>query len=777
MGSLQFDRSTVHPAASGATPDVRPRASQAFAGVVFVGAAAAAAALGGLANRARPVGSESTDGAVVTAGYVDRAVAHYERAERELAATDVSGLSATWRAARERTLADLRAYRERRDFGRHADAADADERVHLFVDSDGRRCAVAELMHRSGHDGLVAAVARADNRAFVADLAGDPRFLGWLDGAGITLEEAARIQGPSVPQTPTAEIDGPASPPTDTTTGTPTGTPTTGTPREPGNTSPGGRPTSGGGGFPGPATGGAPRGRGATGGSSPFAGVGADSWWVWWELEKLTWMRPARAALEPLPTAGYDAADDLASRRELALLRLLPLLEHRDAAVRAAAAGAVGRLGGGGGVDRLTALLDDPDLSVRQRAILALGATGDRRAAEGLLHVARTGAFTSGPHASQIGYGSRPLAVVALGVARRHGLVLDPSAAVAELVRHGASSDGGDLAVAGALYDRLAPSERVARALAEVADDPRARAAARSRALESIAPSGDAGRVRAMQKALGDRETDVRRAAAVALGDMTHALVAPHLMTAHEMERDGLARGFLLVSIARRGGDRATTYLPATLEDREEGLRPWSALALGVLVREHGTTAVLPGLQALRLRSQDTGAVWLARAIAGDATAAEPCSDALSDPSPRVRAHAAAALGILGGDGSLDALRRRAADESEDLPSVVIAHAIALRGRPEDSAALLAQARKFRPDWLRTELSMALGVHRTRRTLEGLLDTLASPRSSAVQLAVAAEAVGLALDAVPEPSLPTLGRHTNFATMPQWLLDALRSTL
>ncbi|HEX2736454.1 MAG TPA: hypothetical protein VHM70_32850 [Polyangiaceae bacterium] len=69
-----------------------------------------------------------------------------------------------------------------------------DRRVPVFVDRRGTRCAVAHLMDASGQDHLVRQIAKAHNYSKVRELALIPQVRSWLAAAGITLEEAARIQ-------------------------------------------------------------------------------------------------------------------------------------------------------------------------------------------------------------------------------------------------------------------------------------------------------------------------------------------------------------------------------------------------------------------------------------------------------------------------------------------------------------------------------------------------------------------------------------------------------
>jgi hypothetical protein len=68
--------------------------------------------------------------------------------------------------------------------------------LHMFKDPDGRRCAVANLLHLDGHDDLVDATARSDNGLVVGTLTSGPIY-DWVLSSGLTLEEVAAIQAPA----------------------------------------------------------------------------------------------------------------------------------------------------------------------------------------------------------------------------------------------------------------------------------------------------------------------------------------------------------------------------------------------------------------------------------------------------------------------------------------------------------------------------------------------------------------------------------------------------
>ncbi len=63
-----------------------------------------------------------------------------------------------------------------------------------FVDAEGTRCALAHLLEIGGQTQLVSDVAARRNNARVHELASHAELIHWLGCAGLTLEEAARIQ-------------------------------------------------------------------------------------------------------------------------------------------------------------------------------------------------------------------------------------------------------------------------------------------------------------------------------------------------------------------------------------------------------------------------------------------------------------------------------------------------------------------------------------------------------------------------------------------------------
>lgn len=148
-------------------------------------------AAGGLLLVAAAPGPRSADSA-----FRDREVARIQRhlsgALARLLERDVARLTPAQRAARARSIQRLRDYRRAGEFPRNTDFPG--RRIPYFIDRTGIRCAMAYLIEQSGHGDFVARVARTQNNAYIAELAGDPELRAWLEENGLTEAEAARIQ-------------------------------------------------------------------------------------------------------------------------------------------------------------------------------------------------------------------------------------------------------------------------------------------------------------------------------------------------------------------------------------------------------------------------------------------------------------------------------------------------------------------------------------------------------------------------------------------------------
>jgi len=107
------------------------------------------------------------------------------------------------RLVRALLLDELARYRRARRYPQNHDF-----RGHVapvFIDAHGTRCAVAHLLEIGGEGELVQEIAKKRNFARVRELANERRLLAFLEAAGLTVEEAARIQPSYCFKTPAYE--------------------------------------------------------------------------------------------------------------------------------------------------------------------------------------------------------------------------------------------------------------------------------------------------------------------------------------------------------------------------------------------------------------------------------------------------------------------------------------------------------------------------------------------------------------------------------------------
>jgi len=116
---------------------------------------------------------------------------HLWEAERA-ARRSATALDPLKRRVRGLLLDELARYRRAGRFPRNYEFRT--HRVPYFVDPHGTRCAVAHLLDIGGKPALVEKIARTRNNARVHELADEPELVRFLAAAGLTLEEAARIQ-------------------------------------------------------------------------------------------------------------------------------------------------------------------------------------------------------------------------------------------------------------------------------------------------------------------------------------------------------------------------------------------------------------------------------------------------------------------------------------------------------------------------------------------------------------------------------------------------------
>ncbi|MBL8722445.1 MAG: HEAT repeat domain-containing protein [Planctomycetes bacterium] len=662
--------------------------------------------------------------------------AHYARVEAELrvAPPPADPLLAASRAA---TIDLLHAYWQRGDFGRNLDHPG--QRQPHFVDRDGRRCAVAYLLDRTGQRSLVLEIAAARNHAWVAELLDDARLQRWLQEHGLSAAEAARIQAPPrmpmLPEPPPmaspsesfAPGDAAAVPQVAQAASASSGTPSA---ARPGVAAPGMASAAVG---------------------VPLDAMGAPAWVEWWDWNRLGLLPPRRLAapaLDDLTVA--RAAGDVAAR---ALLRLG--LSAADARERAAAALALGRLGGE--ATRLRELLDDSDLQVQVAAILGLGSDGGAQARHVLVSLASGRAVT------------RPYALLAMAGLR--DLARAPE--VVGLAKAALRGDEPGAAAAAVLARVLADDELRQQALAM---ESRESVVGRARLVETLAQRDDGKLLGRLTTALSSRSPDVRRSAALALARTRHALALPALMTAFELEHELATKQVLLLAIGSHGGKPGVAFVEEQLQRGVKPVRAFAALALGSLVREQ---AVPGAVQALRQAAANEhnhdhlGAHLLALGLARDQGALPLLRAKLQEGADAYqRAMAADAMALLAATTELPRLHRALVGDSCPFVRSAAAAAIGVLGGDDADAAALAGAASADPDRsVRTAAAQALGALGSEAARRELLQLARS--GDVMTRAGALSGLGRLLRAREPMVSPGLTAVANSSLWPDWLRWAM----
>ncbi len=509
-----------------------------------------------------------------------------------------------------------------------------------------------------------------------------------------------------------------------------------------------------------------------------------DGWVLWWEYDKMEFLRPHRLGMWGFPATGSDDPDDLAVRIAAARAGLEPVLQRAlvdsDLRVRTAATIAMARVGGDDAVDPLLKLLEDPSLQVRERAILALGATGSRQAIRPLLSLATYGTTIEGSKDRVTPYAS-PLAIVALAIGRASGLPASIDPTLASIVRTHTGADRENVIGAALIYQCLVPGPEFGRLAIEASDDATLQPYVRCRAVESLAHSSDSSALDRLVKLLKDARLDLRRSAALALGTVRDPAALAALMSAYGTDADLLTRGFVLVSIGRQGGEKAREFLLRIGKEGETIQRKWAALGLGILARyegRHELGAAIREIAARERAHESIPAYWIAEGLAKDDGSLDAIVvglDTAADPTQRM--YAATSLALLGGDAAEKALCARVDVDDSAIVRASIGAAIGYLGYQADARVLVDLMQKLRDPDLQGLTATALAFHGSVEAFQNLVEISSQTSGSAVRRAAAVDGLGMMLSPIEPFLLADVSRAANYTVFSEWVKGLFQTTL
>lgn len=302
-----------------------------------------------------------------------------------------------------------------------------------------------------------------------------------------------------------------------------------------------------------------------------------------------------------------------------------------------------------------------------------------------------------------------------------------------------------------------------------------------------------------------DAEDMVVEAAILALGRLVRPTELPREAAAREALRDRVQRGsvlskrFALMALARvagrvggHGAEETRAEIEAfflrTLLRGEKGLRPWAALAAGVVGAEilprdlEPSTALTRTLRkelARCRRPQDLGAYAIALALRRDVESVDALLKQLDRTSePSARGHLVIALGLMGERRAIEAVRETL--ESATYRPELLWNAsigLALLGEKGVVGTLTARLGTAGSLATRAALASALGICGDRGAVEPLAAVVADREQSTGARAFACAALGLVCDRRMLPWNFPVSEGTHYLAVPPTLAGDLRGLL
>ncbi len=501
---------------------------------------------------------------------------------------------------------------------------------------------------------------------------------------------------------------------------------------------------------------------------------------------------------------------DSETRRQKIVPVLLEAVKSRESKVRAAAVIAIGKVGDPSLFQVVKGAMSDSNIEVRQAALLALGLLGDLQATPYLLTILNSSSYDSA---------MRVHAALGLGLLQKEQMTpylvdfLERN-----ILKVGSGIDEVQVAVIIALGingDRRAV-EPMARFLRDgrLKDGP-----VRVNLLTSLGKLGDVRAMPFIIHSLEKGDIEVRRAAAIALGELNYSPASEdEIMTlmarreewagrdaltssaleamdrlikeksdkteaerrslsrlrdiaaraaADAASRDGdlSVRNFAAVTLGKVGGPIARDALLAALDTGySRQLQAHAALGLGLLGDRALASALL---QKLDTYGEDSmkGAVSIALGLLRERTAVEPLRKIVETKGadPDLRGYAAIAIGLIGDRDVVPTLARIAAEESgKDDVVRSVAIALGLLGDAANVSDLRALVAEGRPVEVKGAAAIAFGLLRDTASIDSLAALLSARGVDADAMSIAAAALGYVGDRAEVPRLSAIVRDENY---------------
>jgi HEAT repeat protein len=637
--------------------------------------------------------------------------AHVARVVEELASRDVAHLSDAQHGRRLRLIGELRDYGDAGCFAQNE--AYPGEAIPHLIDAHGTRCALANLIDRSGSRALLGRLARQHNTSFVPAFGHDPAFCEWLRDSGFTLEEAAYIQGPGF-------VDSGAGS-------------NVAVPDEAEGSSAPADPSA------------------STGSWGGRTGTGEATWEMWWRLNRHAFVNLRERYQSSVVVTGKD--EDAGGRRpsevqidETVIPVLRELARDRNNGVRSTALMAWARIArprhAAEVIEALRDYLGDGDHPYRNLMILALGVVGGTEVLPDLGAILLNkpeGRLLLGQK-ERLTLAMRAYAAIALGVCGQAGAVEplmkilgDNSKKMVDLRACAVMS----LGVLGRNLEE-ADRERVVKFLRRVLETGRWGNSALAVIPTAIANMGDAACfLEAFRPNMERfrRPTWVRQASVLGV-----AVVRPTpdkrlldmLIATARRDPDNNARRFGIMAI----GELAYACPPVPPGSEDEKARA----KLGKRIKTYFRSSFQRrSVQKVDLPWLVLSAALFARGFPEhvDFVRKEIVRHATGGGTKERQAAAAVALGLLGSEHALPVLRKEFASARDKLVRGYLAEALGMLGDRTQREGMLERLKKDGDGELRYRAARGLGFSADASMLEPLVETLATTGSADARTALA----------------------------------------
>jgi HEAT repeat protein len=516
-----------------------------------------------------------------------------------------------------------------------------------------------------------------------------------------------------------------------------------------------------------------PPGSGARGGATPrfnprtTTAIDERLWETWWAFNKEDFF-PSRGILQAqLGGEGYDENAPRSPSRDQVRSTIIPVLTDAltsdEFEMRNSAVIALGKVGDVREFKAIEAMLDDDDRTVVEAAILGLGLLRCDRAERRLCEVAKE----PGRSARQRGF-----AVMALGLSggeiARRALIDKIGRAESTFGRRARAADLESLraVAAGLVYRTDLPGVAEGDAAEGVAALITAIRANHSReksflplAFVGLAKTRDPGARDIVLAGLGHRKSDVRGAAAIALGRVfrdPEVGLQRRIQRIYLNERDAFVQRLMLISLGRMGGAGAASLLARERRHGDRQQRAFAILGSAIL----GDVAVVPEFRkGLQTSNDDSlrGAFAIAIGILRDRESVPLILQQIeANKSPALRVHLIQALILLGDRSAAPAVEELLAKTRTVDLQATAALALGLLGAPDSSKLLLQILRENGTVTVKGSVAAGLGRMGEQKLIEPLIAFVKD--ESQQDLSRAFGLIALGMMGEKSPSIPPFAR-------------------